>query len=89
MQRSAVRQLATGVGLLILSGALWGCGTSERPADRAGGGAAIGAATGGAIGLAFGGIGAIPGALIGGAIGGTTGAVTDEQDVNLGEPVWR
>jgi len=65
------------------------CGTSERPVDRAGGGAGVGAASGAAIGLLFGGIGAIPGALIGAAVGGTTGAVTTDDDVNLGDPVWR
>ncbi len=75
--------------LLATSLALAACGTSERPVDRAGGGAAIGAASGAAIGAAFGGIGIIPGALIGGAVGGTTGAVTRDKDVDFGEPVWR
>lgn len=69
--------------------ALAACGSSERPVDRAGGGAAVGAASGAAIGAIFGGIGAIPGALIGGAVGATTGVVTQDKDVNLGEPVWR
>lgn len=69
--------------------ALAACGSSERPVDRAGGGAGIGAASGAAIGALFGGIGIIPGALIGGAVGGTAGAVTKEEDVNFGDPVWR
>ena len=63
------------------------CGSS--PGDRAVSGAGVGAATGAGIGAIFGGVGAIPGALIGGAVGGTTGAVTDDDEVNLGNPVWR
>ena len=66
--------------------ALAGCGT-EHP-DREAGGAAVGAGAGAAIGALAGGIGVIPGALIGGAIGAGTGAVTDEDAVDLGEPVW-
>lgn len=66
--------------------ALAGCG-AEHP-DREAGGAAVGAGAGAAIGALAGGIGAIPGALIGGAIGAGAGAVTDEQAVNLGEPLW-
>ena len=66
--------------------ALAGCG-AEHP-DREIGGAAVGAGTGAAIGAIAGGIGAIPGALIGAAVGAGTGAVTDEQAVDLGEPLW-
>jgi hypothetical protein len=29
------------------------------------------------------------GALIGGAIGGATGALTDEDDIDLGDPFWK
>jgi osmotically inducible lipoprotein OsmB len=63
------------------------CGSTTE--DRAASGAGIGAASGAAIGAVFGGIGAIPGALIGAAVGGGTGAVTNERQVDLGDPVWR
>ena len=71
----------------IAAVALAGCGTSK--VDRTASGAGIGAGTGAAIGAVFGGIGAIPGALIGAAAGGGTGAVTNEQQLSLGKPVWR
>jgi hypothetical protein len=79
----------TMAALAALSLTLAACGTSDRPVDRAGGGAAVGAGTGAAIGAIFGGVGAIPGALIGAAVGGGTGYVTDDKTVNLGDPVWR
>lgn len=63
------------------------CGVNTG--DRAVSGAGIGAGGGAAIGLLFGGIGAIPGALIGAASGGTTGALTSEDQIYLGEPVWQ
>ena len=91
MRERAVIGYRLGAATLLLTTicVLTACGPSEQRLDRSAGGAAIGAGTGAAIGLVFGGIGAIPGALIGGAVGGTTGAVTDEEDVNLGKPVWR
>jgi len=64
------------------------CGSSEDQGDRIGGGAAVGAATGAGVGAIFGGVGAIPGALIGGAIGAGTAAVTDEKQIDLGNPIW-
>lgn len=63
------------------------CGSTQE--DRVGGGAAVGAGTGAAIGALFGGVGAIPGALIGGAVGGGTGYATTDEQVDLGEPVWK
>lgn len=73
--------------LAAIAAMLAACGGAQP--DRAGGGAAIGAGTGAAIGAIAGGVGAIPGAIIGGAVGGTTGAVTTDDEVDLGEPVWR
>ncbi|MEQ8968737.1 MAG: hypothetical protein RID91_23165 [Azospirillaceae bacterium] len=73
------------VGLCTL--AVAACGT-ERP-ERTAGGIMTGASAGFVTGLAVGGVGAIPGAIIGGAVGGTTGAVTEEEDVNLGKPIWK
>lgn len=75
--------------LLVTATVVAGCGTANRPVERAGGGAAVGAAGGAAVGAIFGGIGAVPGALIGAAAGGATGAVTNERQVDLGEPIWR
>lgn len=72
--------------LAVSALSLAACGSS--PTDRTLSGAGFGAGTGAAIGAIFGGIGAIPGALIGGAVGGGTGLVTNERDINLGEPAW-
>lgn len=77
-------------GILLLAGAalaLGACGTSTG--DRTVSGAGVGAGTGAAVGAIFGGIGAIPGALIGAGAGAATGAFTNEERINLGEPVWR
>lgn len=69
------------VALLGLSA----CGSSTT--DRALSGGGIGAA-GGAVGGAL--VGApLQGALIGGAIGAGAGALTDENDIDLGDPIWK
>jgi len=62
------------------------CGNTQK--DRALSGAGIGAGVG-AVGSTI--VGGDPwtGAAVGGALGGATGAATDEEDVDLGEPVWR
>lgn len=65
--------IAAGAALLVSA-----CGT--QMGDRMASGAAIG----GGAGLIAGGIGAIPGAVIGAGVG----ALTNPDDVNLGEPVW-
>jgi len=75
--------------LFVAAAVLGGCGTANRSGERVAGGAAVGAAGGAAVGALFGGIGAVPGALIGAAAGGGTGAVTNESQVDLGEPIWR
>jgi hypothetical protein len=84
-----LRRLA--IALPLLAGALMlgACGSDANMTDRAGGGAAVGAGTGAAIGAIFGGVGALPGALIGAAVGGGTGVATTDEQVDLGEPVWR
>ena len=46
-------------------------------------GAGLGAATGAVTGGS-----ALGGAVLGGAAGAATGVLTDEDDVDLGEPVW-
>jgi osmotically inducible lipoprotein OsmB len=55
--------------------------------DRALSGAGIGAA-GGAVAGAL--VGApLTGAVIGGAVGAGTGALTTDDQINLGRPIWK
>jgi hypothetical protein len=68
--------------LLILSA----CGSSKT--DRGVSGGAIGAGVGAATGAATGG-NPLGGAILGGAAGAATGVLTDDDDVDLGEPVWK
>lgn len=61
------------------------CGSSKS--DRALSGAAIGAGAGAVGGAATGGS-TVGGAVLGGAAGAAAGALTDEDDVDLGDPAW-
>lgn len=74
---------------LLLVGALSfplvACGNTTQ--ERALSGGAIGAGAG-AVGSSITGGSAVTGALIGGAAGAGVGALTDESDINLGEPLW-
>jgi osmotically inducible lipoprotein OsmB len=65
--------------------ALAACGSSST--DRGLSGGAIGAGVG-AAGSAVTGGSVLGGAALGGALGAATGLLTDEDDVDLGEPVW-
>jgi len=65
--------------------ALSACGSSTS--DRAISGAGIGAGVGAVGGLLVG--APVEGALIGGAVGAGTGALTDQDQINLGKPIWR
>jgi osmotically inducible lipoprotein OsmB len=69
-------------GLLVTVLALGACGS--RPGERALSGGAIGAGVG-AAGSALTGGSPWTGAAIGGAAGAVTGAVTDKDDINLGD----
>ncbi len=69
----------------LLSISLAACGSSKT--DRALSGAGIGAGIG-AAGAAVTGGSVLGGAVIGGAAGGATGALTDEEDLDLGKPIW-
>lgn len=64
---------------------LGACGSSTS--DRALSGGAIGAGAGAVGGALMG--DPVTGAVIGGAAGAGAGALTDEDDVDLGKPVWR
>lgn len=61
------------------------CGSSEG--DRTASGAGIGAAGGAVVGAVTG-LSILEGAVIGAAVGGATGYFTDEDTVNLGDPIW-
>ena len=78
MFRLALLAALIGIGLAA-------CGESrlERGGTGAGIGAAAGAATSGLTGGSL-----LGGALLGGAAGGAAGALTDEDDINLGDPIW-
>jgi len=64
---------------------LAGCGSSTG--DRAASGAGIGAGAGAVIGAVTG-LSILQGVLLGAAAGGLTGALTDEDFINLGDPIW-
>jgi len=75
--------MAVAAAALIFGLAACGSSTSDRAISGAGIGAGLGAAgsavTGGSI---------LGGAALGGAAGAATGALTDEDDVDLGDPWW-
>ncbi len=64
---------------------LSGCGSSTG--DRAASGAGIGAAAGTLVGAVTG-LSILEGALIGAAAGGLTGGLTDQDTIDLGDPIW-
>lgn len=66
--------------------ALTACGSSTS--DRALSGGGIGASVGAGAAAVTGG-NVLGGAVLGGAGGAAAGALTDEDDVNLGKPVWK
>jgi len=64
---------------------LTACGskTSDRTLSGAGIGAGVGAVSGALMGSPA------TGAIVGGAVGAAAGGLTKQDDINLGEPVWR
>ena len=72
--------------VLSLTLLLAACGESKL--DRGLSGAAIGAGAGAAGSAATGG-NILGGATLGGAAGGATGVLTDDDDLDLGDPLWR
>ena len=72
--------------LAILGLILAACGSSTS--DRAISGGGIGAAAGAGTAAVTGG-NPITGGLLGGAAGAAAGGLTDEDDINLGDPVWK
>jgi osmotically inducible lipoprotein OsmB len=71
--------------LFVAAIALGACGntTGDRAMSGGGIGAGVGALGGWMVGAP------IEGALIGGAVGAGAGALTKENQINLGKPIWR
>ncbi|MBY0354838.1 MAG: hypothetical protein K2Q12_03810 [Rickettsiales bacterium] len=65
---------------------LGACGNTKSDRALSGGGIGAGA---GAVGGAILGGDAVTGAVIGGAVGAAAGGLTDQDDIDLGRPVWR
>ena len=63
---------------------LAGCGSTDK--DRAISGGGIGVGLGTATGLLIG--GPLGGFVLGGAVGVATGLVTDQETIDLGQPIW-
>ena len=80
-----LRTVFVSVVALVAMLGLAACGSSKT--DRALSGAGIGAAAGAAGGAVTGGS-PLTGALLGGAGGAAVGGLTDEDDFDLGKPVW-
>ena len=74
--------LAIALSLPLLGLAACGSSTTDRALSGGGIGAAAGAVGGVLVGAP------VQGALIGGAIGAGVGALTDKDQVDLGDPVW-
>lgn len=70
--------------IAALAVVLAGCGGNDK--DRAVSGGGIGAGLGTAAGVLIG--GPIGGFVLGGAVGAATGLVTDEEAIDLGDPIW-
>lgn len=79
MTRSA---LAFFLGMTLIVSA---CGSDTG--DRAASGAAIGAGAGAVVGAVTG-LSVVEGVVIGAAAGGLLGGFTDEDTINLGDPIW-
>lgn len=72
--------------LLVACLMLTACGSSTS--DRALSGGGIGAGVGAGAAAVTGGS-VLGGAVLGGAGGAAAGALTDEDDIDLGKPVWK
>lgn len=71
-------------GMILATVAACGSSTSDRALSGAGlgaaGGAAVSAVTGGSL---------VTGAILGGAVGAAAGGLTNEDDFDLGDPIWK
>jgi hypothetical protein len=80
MKRTA---LAATLSLSVLVLGACGSSTSDRALSGGGIGAGVGLLGGALVGAP------LEGALIGGAVGAGTGALTDQNKIDLGNPIWR
>ncbi len=74
------------VFILLAAIMLAGCGSTKE--ERGISGAGIGAGAGAIVGAVTG-LSVVEGALIGAGVGGVTGLVTDEDQIDLGDPIWK
>jgi hypothetical protein len=74
------------VFILLAAFTLAGCGSTKE--ERGISGAGIGAGAGAIVGAVTG-LSVVEGALIGAGIGGVTGLVTVEDQIDLGDPIWK
>lgn len=81
-----MRFIKTTTAMVAILTLLSACG--ESTGDRALSGGAIGAGVGAVTGAVVGG-NPVAGAAIGGAVGAAAGGLTEEEDIDLGKPVWR
>lgn len=82
-----MERLAATVTILSLVLLLTACGDNRF--DRGVTGGAVGAGTGAVAGVLLGPLGVATGALIGLGAGAATGVATDEDQIDLGEPIYR
>lgn len=78
--------LRTMIAVASLAFVVSACGGNTL--DRGLSGAGIGAGLGAASGVATGG-GLTSGAILGAAAGAATGVLTNEDQINLGRPIWK
>ena len=71
---------------VLLVGLITACGHTKT--DRSLSGAGVGAAVGAAGAAVAGGV-VGTGAVVGAAVGAAAGAITEEEDIDLGEPAWK
>ncbi len=74
------------IPILAVALLLSACGSSDK--DRGLSGAAIGAGAGAVVGAVTG-LSVVEGVLIGAGAGGITGVLTDEDQIDLGKPLWK
>lgn len=75
-----------GCALVAATLAVSACGSTKE--DRTVSGAGLGAGVGAVVGAVTG-LSVLEGAALGAVAGGATGLLTDENDVSLGDPVWK
>lgn len=80
-----MKRITLAIALLGSLTTLGACGNTTS--DRALSGGGIGAGVGAVGGLLVG--APLEGALIGGAVGAGAGALTKQDQINLGKPIWR